>query len=58
MLLARHVYYMLLGSAVKFSHNDNPSGRHVKCCWEGSHIMIPHLEGMLHAAGKCCEVLT
>jgi hypothetical protein len=27
---------MLLGSAVKFSHNDNPSGRHVTCCWESA----------------------
>jgi hypothetical protein len=52
---------MLLGSAVKFSHNDNPSGRLVTCCWKvlgSSHIMITHLVGTLHAAGKCCEVLT
>jgi hypothetical protein len=52
---------MLLGSAVKFSHNDTPSGRLVTCSWKvlgSSHIMITHLVGTLHAAGKCCEVLT
>ena len=50
---------MLLASAEK--HNDDPSGRQVYVMYMllgSSHIMITHLEGMLHAAGKCWEVLT